>query len=156
VTHDQIATYRAALKEARASFDQATKRLEEIQSEALDLKNDADRLRRTITALAAMCSEDPLIDRLGITDSCLEIMEVRKTAATTGDVVEALEQRGFDLASQKNAPASVHAILSRLAHKGKIQKFDTNVVGNSGRTMVMWKGPNFDPSATLDDEDIPF
>jgi len=156
VTQDQIATYRAALKEARASFDRVTSRLGEIQVESFHLKGDAERLRRTITALAAMCSEDPLVDHLGITESCLEVMEIRKTAASTADVVAALERRGFDLASQKNPAASVHAILSRLARKGKIEKLETNVVGNSGRTMALWKGPNFDPNATIGDEDIPF
>ena len=151
MTQDQIATYRAALKEARASFDKATKRLAEIEIESYDLKQDTDRLRRTITALAAMCSENPLIDRLGITESCLEVMEVKKTTVTTADVVRALEARGFDLASQKNASASVHAILSRLARKGKIEK-----VTEEGSDAVAWRGPHFDPTVTIDDDDIPF
>ena len=151
MTQDQIATYRAALKEARASFDQTTKRLAEIESESCGLTQDMDRLRRTITALAAMCSEDPMIDRLGITESCMEVMEVKKIAVTTADVAKALERRGFDLASQKNAPASVHAILSRLARKGKIEK-----VTEEGSEVAAWRGPNFDPLVEYDDDDIPF
>jgi len=157
VTQDQIAIYRTALKEARASFDKTTKRLTEIALEEYDLKSDADRLRRTITALAAMCSEDPSVDRLGITESCLEVMDVRKTLATTADVVRSLESRGFDLASHKNAAASVHAVLTRLAGKGKIERVESAVMdGSTEKKVVMWKGPNYDPEVKFDDEDIPF
>ena len=141
MTQDQIATYRAALKEARQSFDKATKRLTEIDIESFYLKQEMDRLRRTITALAAMCSENPLFDNLGITESCLEVMETENGTVTTADVVNALEARGFDLTSQKNPSASVHAILSRLANKGKIEKIREED-GNG----VVWRGPNYDPS----------
>ena len=150
MTQSQIATYRAALKEARASFDRATIRLGEIAVEEYTLKQETDRLRRTITALAAMCSEDPLIDRLGITDSCMEVMEVRRTTVTSADVVRSLELRGFDFSSQKNAPASVHAILSRLAKREKIQK-----IVEEGSNTVKWRGPNYDPQVELDDDDMP-
>jgi hypothetical protein len=150
VTQDQIATYRAALREARISFAKSTIRLGEIALEEYELKQETDRLRRTITALAAMCSEDPAIDRLGITDSCLEVMQVRKTTVTTADVVRSLELRGFDFSSQKNAPASVHAILSRLARKGTIQKVEVD------ENVVAWRGPNYDPEVQYDDEDVPF
>jgi chromosome segregation ATPase len=142
VTQDQIATYRAALREARTSFDQATKRLREIDSESYHLKKDIGRLRRTITALAAMCSEDPLMDNLGITESCLEVMEDEERTVTTADVVQSLEYRGFDLASQKNVAASVHAILTRLANKGKIVK--VKIEGKESES-VAWRGPKHDP-----------
>jgi hypothetical protein len=148
VTQDQIATYRAALKEARDAFDRATARLDELGDEAYVLRNDIDRLRRTITALAAMCSEEPFIDNLGITDSCMEVMTATTDTITSNDVVKALEDRGFDLAAQKNAAASVHAILSRLAKRGKIEK-----IPQAGGTVV-WKGPNY--TSAITDEDIPF
>ena len=107
---NEIETYRTALKEARASFDSATDRLQKIQAESNELSLKAMKLRRTITALAAMCSESPWIDSLGITDSCLEAMENSPFEMSTADVVKALEGMGFDLASQKNAAASVHSV----------------------------------------------
>lgn len=134
-----MTTYRTALKEARASFNQATKRLDEIEKETRRVKSDISKLRRTITALAAMCSEEPMIDSLGITDSCIEVMREQDGTVSTMDVVKELEAKGFDLASQKNAPASVHAILSRLAGKGTIKKIE----GDEGS--VGWRGPNYDP-----------
>jgi hypothetical protein len=152
VTQDQIATYRAALTEARTSYNQATKRLAEIKSESFHLTKDVSRLRRTITALAAMCSEDPLLDNLGITESCLEVMQSETGTVTTAEVVKGLERIGFDLESQKNAAASVHAVLTRLAAKKKITK-----VTEDGGDTVAWRGPNYDEKwDKITEEDIPF
>jgi len=142
VTQDQIATYRAALTEARTSFDSASQKLSQNERESNQLKRDISRLRRTITALAAMCSEDPLMDKLGITESCLEVMEDEERTVTTADVVQLLELRGFDLESQKNASASVHAVLTRLANKGKITKVK---VEEKDSEAVAWRGPKYDP-----------
>ncbi len=143
MTESQLATYRAALIEARASFDRAKTRLRELTEESFELEDEIGRLRRTITALAAMCSEEPYLDNLGITDSCMEVMEEERATVSTADVVKALEARGFDMASQKNAQASVHAVLSRLAKKGKIERVSEASVGTSA--VVFWRGPNFDP-----------
>ena len=141
MTQDQISTYRAALTEARASFDQASDKLRQNEQESYQLKRDISRLRRTITALAAMCSEDPLMDNLGITDSCLAVMEEEERTVTTADVVQLLELRGFDLASQKNVNASVHAVLTRLANKGKITKVK---IEENDSDAVAWRGPKYD------------
>lgn len=150
MTKEDTAVYREALAKARAQFDSASKRLEAAQLEAIELTKDISRLKRTITALAAMCSESPGFDHLGITDACMEVMEAQKTLATTTDVVRALESIGFELSGQKNASASVHAVLGRLAAKGKIAK----VVEQDGN-LVRWQGPNYDPTA-ISDDDIPF
>ena len=147
MTQDKSSPYQAALKEARAAFDQATKRLTEISFESHELNMNIGRLRRTITALAAMCSEDPEIDSLGITESCLEVMQAEQGTVTTADVVKALERRGFDLTSQKNASASVHTVLSRLARREKITR-----VQEAETEPVSWRGPNFDPMF----DEIPF
>jgi len=146
VTPAQIFTYKSALKEARASFDQATTRLREITAESRTLNEEISKLRRTITALAAMCSESPGFDKLGITDACMEVMETWPSSVSTNEAVELLESMGFDLATQKNAPASVHAVLTRLADKGKITK-----IVNPENDAVLWRGPQYDP-----DCDIPF
>jgi Fe2+ or Zn2+ uptake regulation protein len=147
-----IDTYKGALKEARSSFNTSTQRLQKIEAEAEELRLKLTRLRRTITALAAQCSESPSIDALGITESCLEVMESTQYKMSTTDVVKGLEEMGFDLASQKNAAASVHAILTRLAEKERIKK----IAGYDAKS-VMWSGPKFDPSIyEISDDDIPF
>ncbi len=153
---DKTETYRAALKEARASFDRASKRVREMALETVRLNGEMARLRRTITALAAMCSEQPWMDALGITDSCVEVMEAETEAVSTQEVVKKLEGMGFDMSSQKNPAASVHAVLSRLADKKKIEK----MTGDDGS--ITWKGPSYAPfdwGALIEgikDEDVPF
>jgi hypothetical protein len=150
MTNDQTATFRAALKEARTSFDRASLRLQEITAETYDLTEKIVKLRRTITALAAMCSESPWLDSLGITESCTEVMESEVSEVSTQDVVRKLEGMGFELKSQKNPAASVHAVLSRLCEKGKITKV-TKADGS-----IAWQGPKYDEYAGITDEDIPF
>jgi Cdc6-like AAA superfamily ATPase len=139
-------TYRVALKEARAAFLSATNRLDQIKYEEYILNKDIGKLRRTITALAAMCSESAGFDDFGITDAVAEVMEAEQSAITSAGVVQRLEALGFDIASQKNASASVHAVLKRLATKGTITKETTEKGG------IVWKGPKFDPEYM----DIPF
>jgi hypothetical protein len=141
MTPPQIATYKAALKEARNAFHVAAERMAELSRESNRLAGEIARLRRTITALAALCSEEPGFDDLGITDVVSELMEREELELTSADVVKELESMGFDLSSQKNANASVHAILSRMATQGKIKK----VIGED-RT-VSWRGPKYDPDA---------
>ncbi len=149
MTDTQIETFRAALREARASFDRATKRLREISLEKFRLDNEVTRLRRTITALAAMCTESPWADARGITEACAEVMETEPSEVSTQDVVKNLEELGFDIASQKNAAASVHSVLSRLAEKGKIQK-----ITNEETKAISWRGPHY--TNEISDDDIPF
>lgn len=141
MTNSQISTYKLALKEARAAFQVAADRLVELSNESSRLNGEITRLRRTITALAALCSEEPGFDDLGITETVWEVMEREQTEVSTADVVRELENMGFDLSSQKNVNASVHAILSRFATQGKIRK-----VVAEDRT-VSWRGPKYDPEA---------
>ena len=148
MTNQQTSTYKAALKEARAAFDKAMNRLSQITSEEYELTREVGSLRRTITALAALCSEEPGLDPMGITEACTEVMQEMLFEVTTADVVGYLSARGFDVASQKNAPASVHAVLSRLARKGTIKRID-----DEENETVKWRGPKY---TELSDEDIPF
>jgi hypothetical protein len=147
----KLAVFRGALKEARASFDQAKHELTLTESKAYWLKKDIADLRKTITALAAMCSETPWEDALGITESCAEAMAVEEGEVSTQAVVRRLEAMGFDFTSQKNPSASVHAVLTRLADRGVIEKLTQDGGG------VTWRGPKYDPqSAEINDDDIPF
>ena len=138
MTVEQTTTYRVALRAARDGFDTASARLRKIRAEAAELEDEIGRLRRTITALSALCAESPGLDPLGITDSVAFVMEIAPGTMTTNDVVHALDSMGFDLATQKNAAASVHAILARLASAEKITK-----VAEHGK--VSWRGPKHDP-----------
>jgi hypothetical protein len=152
VTDSQKNAYLIALKSARSSFDLAARALVEAEIEARKRKQEMSLLRRTITALAAQCSEEPWADPLGITETCSEVMETVPYEMSTQDVVKRLEEMGFDTASQKNAAASVHTVLSRLAEKGKIQK-----ITNDDGKAAGWRGQNYDPKFfDISDEDIPF
>lgn len=149
---EQTNTYQAALKKARDSYRRVSSRLYEISREERSLKEESLRLKRTITALAAMCSESPDVDKLGITDACMEALEIFTWPVATSDVLIALDSLGFDMESQKNAAASVHAVLTRLAKSGKIKKIESDGV-------VKWLGPNAKEEvegAEITDEDIPF
>jgi len=154
VTKEQTASFRAALKDARAAFEEKSTRLGAIEMEASTLKVEILKLRRSITALAPLCSEDPRVDKLGITDVCIEAMNIIPDTVSTADVVRWIEMYGYDISSQKNADASVHAILSRLADKGTIKKI--LIAGENGG--VRWRGPNYDENTEtgITDEDIPF
>jgi hypothetical protein len=154
----ELQPFRAALREARASFDNGSAERGKLTSRVFRLDSDLALLRRTITALAAMCSESPWLDPLGITESCAEIMEIEEDELTTQGVMKKLEYIGFDLSSQKNPAASVHSVLSRLAGKGKITKSEEGAE-------VTWRGPkyqsrsapdDFARSAEISDDDIPF
>jgi hypothetical protein len=132
-------TFMMSLKAARLSFASATLRLKALVDEQASLQEDVIRLRRTIAALSAMCSESPALDNLGITDSCAQVMEAAMDTMTTKNVVRALDAMGFDLASQKNATALVHSVLARLALTEKIER-------TSSGSEIVWKGPNYDPA----------
>jgi ribosome maturation protein Sdo1 len=148
MTSDQLTIYRAALAEARVAFTMATQRLNELSKEQIDLIDQIGRLRRTITALSALCSESPGFDQLGITESCMDVMESQRGVVTTQEVVDALEAMGFDLTTQKNAAASVHTVLSRLAKQGKIEKVSSDEKKDG---LVYWRGPNFDANSDIEE-----
>lgn len=141
MTDNQQNGYKAALKQARASFNEAKTQREALDLQITMLDDHIAKLRRTITALAAMCSEDPQFDDLGITDAVMEFMEGQEREMSTNEVIEGLKNMGFDLSSQRNPAASVHAILSRISEQGKIVKVKKE---NRG---VYWRGPKYDPDA---------
>lgn len=142
MTADEREIYREALAKAREAFGESTYRLEEAQTAQARLELEIGNLRKTITALAAMCSEEPGLDKLGITDSIIEVMSESAFSWTTGEVVTALDGMGFDLASQKNAQASAHAVLARLAQQGKITRV-ANAKKNPQGHVWEWRGPQY-------------
>jgi hypothetical protein len=99
----ELKHYKTALKVARQRFKEATDRLENIHAESQVLDDEISKLRRTITALSALCSESPGFDDLGITDSVDQLMSNADSVMTTADVVRALESEGFDFSAHKNA-----------------------------------------------------
>jgi len=141
-TDDQAVTYRKALKEAREQFRASTERRSTLQFQLIETEDEIARLRRTITALSAMCSENPLLDDFGITDAIKEVMAKERRLVSTNDVILRLVDIGFDIKSQKNVQASTHTILQRLAKRELIER-----VGGQGKA-VKWKGPKYDLDPT--------
>ena len=137
-TDEEAGTYRKALKEARKQFKASTERQSALHFQLRETENEIARLRRTITALSAMCSERAVFDGLGITDAVKTVMVEVETLVTVSDVIRKLEEIGFDIKSQKNVQASVHSILQRLVKRELIRR-----VENDGQT-VQWKGPKYD------------
>ena len=154
MTNDERRLYREALAKARESFDRSTSEMEENKKAQARLEFEIANLRKTITALAAMCSEEPGIDKLGITDSVMSVLQETPYSWSTGEIVNALDAMGFDLSSQKNAAASVHAVLSRLAQRGKITRVPAGDAAKNATGMLEWRGPQY--SAQADSELIPF
>jgi hypothetical protein len=140
---DDRKVYREALAKARASFDTADEQLVELEKKKARLEEETANLRKTITALAVLCSEDSGLDKLGITDSILEVMLDSPFSWTTGEVVNQLDSMGFDLKSQKNAQASAHAVLTRLAQQGKITRIKDPKKNAEGHPWE-WRGPAYD------------
>ena len=168
MTKDELDLYREALAKARGSFDTSSMELAENEREHARLELDIANLRKTITALSAMCSEEPGIDKLGITDSVIGAMSETPFSWTTAEVVSALDGMGFDLTSQKNAQASVHAVLARLAQKGKIARVANARKSEQGHPWE-WRGPRYNAEQDeaagycykpdeqpITDDDIPF
>ena len=137
-TESQIATYRNALKEAREQFKMLTERQIFLQVQLMATESEIMGLRRTITALAAICSEPSAFDDLGLTDAVKQVMVEEPELVTTTEVTQKLKEIGFALTSHKNAQASVHNVLQRLCTRELIQR-----VEDDGRT-VRWKGPKYD------------
>lgn len=150
------------------SFDASRDQLIDAKKSQARLEQEIANLRKTITALSALCSEEPGIDKLGITDSVVEAMSTTPFSWTTSEVVMTLDSMGFDLSSQKNAQASVHAILARLAQKGKLTRVKDAKKNEHGSPWE-WRGPQYDAEEDLKlgfcfrpgeglaaDDDIPF
>jgi septal ring factor EnvC (AmiA/AmiB activator) len=121
---DQIATYRNALKEAREQFRASTERRSTLQFQLIETEEEIAWLRRAITALSAMCSEHSPFDDLGLTDAVKEVMTKERTLVTTTEVVQKLEEIGFNIKSRKNVQASVHTILQRLVERELIERVE--------------------------------
>jgi predicted RNase H-like nuclease (RuvC/YqgF family) len=121
---DQIATYRTALKEAREQFRASTERRSTLQCQLIETEDEIAWLRRTITALSAMCSEPSTFDDLGLTDAVKEVMTNERTLVTTTEVIQKLAEIGFNIKSRKSAQASVHTILQRLVERELIERVE--------------------------------
>jgi hypothetical protein len=128
-------TYGSALDHARAELEEALGDLEEWDQRLDALRTKVVQLRRTVTALSVLCNEPTGMDDLGITDACRVVMDNATHPLTTKRAMQLLEELGFDLASQKNAAASVTTVLGRLEAKGRIRRGVRD-----GDTM--WIGPH--------------
>src|SRR5262245_35308808 len=113
----------------RAALDVAKQRLanaEEARENALQRvkasEDEIAQLRRVIVSLAALCGETTDMETIGITEACRTVMRAAANSVTLKEVKTLLTDIGFDLSTQKNADASVQAILNRLVDAKEIQR----------------------------------
>lgn len=129
--------YRASLEKVRRDLLDRLDEQEAVHQRLDELREEISALRRIVAGLSDYCGV-PNEKWIGLTEACSEVMAQQETTVSTNEVVKALEDMGIDMGAQKNASASIHAILTRLAKRGEIIKVD------DGKN-VTWKGPKFDP-----------
>jgi hypothetical protein len=114
----------------------------EIQREEIDRR--IAHLKRTIVA-AKPLSEAIMpglivpgiieIESEGITDACRNVLRSSQKWMSPLSVRAALEANGLDLSKQRNAMASVHAVLKRLKAKHEAK----TAVASDGGTVYKWR-----------------
>jgi len=118
--------YNVALQHAKEDLEQALGEQSRLEERASELKEAITTLRRVVAGLADLLGEPSELSDLGITEACATVMNSAEYLLTTKDVLERLAALGFDLSSQKNAAASVGAILMRMQGAGKIRRVSMN------------------------------
>ena len=117
----------------------------EIEREAID-KKIADRKKAKLVA-ERLANEsnypnaigDKLIfdiESFGMTDSCRDVLRSSGKWMSPLAVRAALQEKGLDLSKQKNAMASIHAVLKRL----KLKEAVLSKTGMDGGTVYKWRG----------------
>lgn len=114
----------------------------EIQREDIDRR--IARLKKVILAAEPMIPDLAglgggwlrlEVEAAGITDACRKVLEASGKWMSPLAVRDALEVNGMDLSRQKNAMASIHAVLKRLKDKNELRA----MMGSDGGTVYQWK-----------------
>lgn len=137
-----VSGYELALKHARQELELLAVEEKESEERGVRRRERIAHLRRTVTALAALCDQPADIEAIGITEACLTVMMAARRALTTAEVEAKIAELGFDVASQNNPKASVNAVLNRLASAGKISK-ELSSAGANDAGVITWRGPYF-------------
>ena len=85
--------YRQAFEQAKTDLARAVDRKEAAQREAEAAQNESLQLRRTVTALAALCGED-VEDSMGLTEAVRALFKGRSGVYTLRQVKEQVEALG--------------------------------------------------------------
>ena len=113
----------------------------EVQREGIDRR--IGQLKKIIMAAEPMLPEAQSsgswllaeIELGGITNGCRRVLEASGEWMSPLAVRHTLESNGLDLRTQKNAMASVHAVLKRLKEKGEV----ITRTGDDGGTYYRWR-----------------
>jgi hypothetical protein len=133
-------TYLAALHRAKKHLDLTLQNRDLAERRLKEIDAEVTRLRRVVVSLSDICGEPTELTSLGITEACRTVMANASEKLRMRGVKDGLTALGFDLSSQKNADASVMAILTRLVTAGEIRR---QVMKTSeGRTYTLFLGPN--------------
>jgi hypothetical protein len=116
VTQD---TYVAAFRKARAEFAQAQKRQAELREELVATDKKLAELRRGLIGLAPLAAESVDDIDFGLTEAVRAALAQATGPLSAKQVVQAIEDLGYDLSGQVNAGASVQAVLARLVDSGE-------------------------------------
>jgi hypothetical protein len=118
----------------------------EIQREDIDRR--IARLKKVILATIPMIPDLEgigggllrfEIETAGITDACRKVLQASGKWMSPLAVRDALGRNGLDLSSQKNAMASIHAVLKRLREKHEVRA----QTGVDGGTVYKWRANPF-------------
>jgi hypothetical protein len=133
-------TYLGALHRAMKHLELTPRDRDQAERRLKDIDAKVTRLRRVVVSLSDICGEPTELTSLGITEACRTVMANASEKLRMRGVKDELTALGFDLSSQKNADASVMAILTRLVAAGEIR---CQVMKTSeGRTDTLFLGPN--------------
>ncbi len=135
---DQI--YRKAFEQAKADMARAAERKQAAQSEVDAAHNEVIQLRRTVTALAALCGEN-VEDSMGLTEAVRTIMKSRSDFVSLNGIKEQVEAIGVSLSDLKNPDASVMSVLSRLVASNELELGTKKVRTQAGNAAEVkaWK-----------------
>lgn len=141
--------YREAFERAKADLAKAWARKEAAEREAGIAGEEMVHLRRTVTALAALCGEN-VEDSMGLTEAVRTVAPAGSwfTLKMFKTQVEAI---GVTLEDLKNPDASVLSVLSRLHASGELQ------TGKTKDNVRIWRKAQTEaPVEPPGDDDIPF
>ena len=151
--------YRDAFERAQADLAEALAIKTKALAEVDQAHEDSIRLRRAVTALAAICGEN-IEDSMGLTEALRTVFDRSTAWRNLHQIKMQVEALGASLSDLKNPDASVMSALSRMVSGDELQLGVQKFKQPNGTTSdsKVWRTapePEPDPDPTTDD-DIPF
>jgi|RhiMethySRZTD1v2_1073278.scaffolds.fasta_scaffold514210_2 hypothetical protein len=139
-THPAYATFLAAFSEAKEKLRSTVSERDTTERKLAAFDEEIIRLRRVVVSLGDMIGAETELAELGITEAVRTVLNNATTRMTLKEVKEGLTLLGFDLNTQKNADASVLAVLNRMLEKHEIRKEEQ--VHAKGKSSIWFIGPH--------------